>query len=1259
MDDTHANRYIRGRLLRSEGFEVIEAATGSAALKLAAEKHPSLILLDIQLPDINGFAVCRRLKSNPKTAQIPVLHISSLGKHDHEYPEALESGAEAYLQEPVEPSILIAVITALIRAAAAEGRARKTERDAVDILESIGEAMYLLDQDYRYTYVNAEAERLTGMPRESLIGRAHDEVFPESIGTTIDREYKRVMAERTPSSFENYYEPWQKWFEVKASPVSGGGIAVHFRDITGRKQAEAERQRLARDLAERSGELQAILDAAPVAIWIAHDTQCLRITGNVYADQAIMRVPRHGNISRSARPDDAALSYRAFRDGVELRPDELPAQVAISTGKPVTPEELDLLFPDGRTLCLFAGAVPLFDAEGRVRGSIVAGADVTQLCRAQEALEKQRASLEATALFPQQNPSPVLRIHEDGTLLYANPSSKAPIAEWGCEVGQTVPDFLRHAVEHALAQGAPADLEIRIVGRDYLFIVAPIQDSRYANLYGRDITERKRAEQALLDSEERFRTLVRASSDVLYCMAPDWTEMRQLGGGKCIPDQERPSKNWLQEYIHPGDQPEVLKAIHKAVQTKSVFELEHRVRRVDGSLGWTFSRAIPVMDANGEVVEWFGAATDISQRKLAEEALRESEERFRILADGCPAIIWVSDAEGGNRFVNRAYREFFGVTYTEVEGRKWRPFIHPDDELEYVGAVLHGVRERVPIRAEARVRRADGEWRWIASYAEPRFSPSGEFIGHAGISPDITDRKRAEQALAGAVQRLNAHMDNSPLAVVEFDPQFRVTRWSKEAEKIFGWSGEEILGRAINEMRWVHEDDVEAVVLVAQDMLSGQRPRNVSVNRNYRKDGSVLELEWYNSAIYDGQGQLASILSQVLDVTDRSRTEERLRQAQKMESIALLAGGVAHDFNNLLVGVIGNASLAIEMLPPESPAADLLERIIKSGEQAAHLTKQMLAYSGKGRFVMEPVDLSDLIREVTDLVRSTAPKKIAMQLDLEPAIPSIKADRGQIHQVLMNLVINATEAIGNETGLIAVQTGVQSIDEQVIRELEGWDITPGDYVFLEVRDTGCGMDEATRARIFDPFFTTKFQGRGLGLAAVAGIVRGHKGAIRVRTAPGRGTSFHLLFPAMDSEPAVRAATGSRAEEQDLKTNGAILVVDDEEAVRHITQVSLERRGCEVLAASSGFEAMALLAQNADTIALVILDLSMPGMSGREVLPKLLAINPRLDVIVSSGYAEADALRLFDGMPVAGFIQKPYTVQRLVATVKMVLDRKNN
>ena len=283
----------------------------------------------------------------------------------------------------------------------------------------------------------------------------------------------------------------------------------------------------------------------------------------------------------------------------------------------------------------------------------------------------------------------------------------------------------------------------------------------------------------------------------------------------------------------------------------------------------------------------------------------------------------------------------------------------------------------------------------------------------------------------------------------------------------------------------------------------------------------------------------------------RQLAEERLRQTQKRESVGVLAAAVAHDFNNLLVVVIGNASLAQELLPPDSPAAGLLDGIVKAGEQAAHLTRQMLAYSGKGKFLVEAVHLSDLITEISALVQPSIPKKIALRLDLQANLPPIEADRGQMQQVFTNLALNAVEAIGGDDGLIAVKTSVQDVDEQYTRRHpEAAELPPGPYICLEVRDTGCGMDDATKARIFDPFFSTKFTGRGLGLAAVAGIVRGHKGAIMVTSAPGEGACFRVLFPA--TGPTGINSTRSRADAQPLLRDGDGF---------HLTQFLPQAGGC--------------------------------------------------------------------------------------------------
>lgn len=412
----------------------------------------------------------------------------------------------------------------------------------------------------------------------------------------------------------------------------------------------------------------------------------------------------------------------------------------------------------------------------------------------------------------------------------------------------------------------------------------------------------------------------------------------------------------------------------------------------------------------------------------------------------------------------------------------------------------------------------------------------------------------------------------------------------------------------------------------------------------------------YTAADLEGLESLAAAVVQVF-LRKRAETaardgDERLRQAQKMESIGVLAGGVAHDFNNLLVGVIGNASLLDDMLPPGDPARPLLRGILKGGEQAAYLTRQLLAYAGKGGFIRQRVNVSSLVADARELIQGAISKRISLRFELAAGLPGVHMDASQMHQILMNLVSNAGEAIGDGAGAIEITSGLEQIGASDARlAFAQWNIRPGPCVFLEVRDTGCGMDESTLARIFEPFFTTKFQGRGLGLSAVAGIVRTLDGAIRVETSPGRGSAFKVLLPASAADSG--AATPPRERATDGRARGRVLIVDDEELVRDMAGACLARTGFETTMAQSGAEAIDIFARERGRIDVVLLDLGMPGLSGPETLHRLREIRSDAAVILSSGHTEDHALSHFVRTDVAGFIQKPYTSKELAEMVGRV------
>jgi two-component system, cell cycle sensor histidine kinase and response regulator CckA len=398
-----------------------------------------------------------------------------------------------------------------------------------------------------------------------------------------------------------------------------------------------------------------------------------------------------------------------------------------------------------------------------------------------------------------------------------------------------------------------------------------------------------------------------------------------------------------------------------------------------------------------------------------------------------------------------------------------------------------------------------------------------------------------------------------------------------------------------------------------------------------------------------------------LDITDQRRAEqERIRlesevlQRQKLESLGVLAGGIAHDFNNLLTAILGNASLLLETPLLQVGARSSVEQIEAASRRAADLCQQMLAYSGRGRFVIGTLALNEVIDEIVPLFKASLSKRARLTLRLDPAGPRVRGDVTQIRQVLMNLVINAGEAIGENDGDIEIATGSGELDAAWLAgALLGQELPAGPYVWLEVNDTGCGIDEETRRRIFEPFFTTKFTGRGLGLSAVLGIVRGHGGALFLDSAPGRGTRFRVVLP--PAQTGDQAQTAAAAGDDAWTASGTVLLVDDEEQVRRVGSLLLERLGFDVVTAADGSAAVEALRSRREQVRLVLLDYTMPGPGAAETIRTLDEIVPRIPVVLASGYAESDVSERLDGVDAAAFIAKPYRLADLRRHLRQVLE----
>jgi two-component system, chemotaxis family, CheB/CheR fusion protein len=673
--------------------------------------------------------------------------------------------------------------------------------------------------------------------------------------------------------------------------------------------------------------------------------------------------------------------------------------------------------------------------------------------------------------------------------------------------------------------------------------------------------------------------------------------------------------------------------------------VEREVHDQDGH--WYTMRINPYFVAADRVEGAVLQLLDIDQLKRAVEAAQLARNYSEAILATTRQPLVVLDDEMRVQTANRSFFETFGVSDRETrrhsifelaDGQWNSPKIHQLlDEL-----VSKGESGMQDVEIEHELKRVGRRTFQLSAWSLKMGARQSQILL---ALEDVTDRKRAAEA---KYRRL---FETAKDGILVIDPESgEITDINAFLIDLFGYGREELAGKRFWEtplMSRIPDGKGMLDNIRAEDTL---RLQDISL---VTRGGREIEIEAIGSTYTEGEKQFVQL--NIRDITDRKLFDRRLQQTAKLESLGLLAGGVAHDFNNLLTGIMGNASLLLDNASVSSPDREFMREIVKSTQRAADLTRQMLAYSGQGRFVVESIDLSDLVREIASLIRSSIPRTVVIELHLAKGLPPIHADATQIRQLVMNLVINGAEAIGDgKQGSVRLTTREEQLDEESIRVgFPGDELKPGTYVSLEVADQGTGMDDATKAKIFDPFFTTKFTGRGLGLSAALGIVRGHHGAIRVDSVLGRGTDFKVFFPALAPALVPRRPPARR---RDLGGTGHILLVDDEEAVLRPANAALARYGYNVLTAANGEEAVRLVRERAQKLDLVLLDLTMPVMGGEEAHAQIKAIRPELPVVLSSGYDEGQAVKRFGEQDLAGFIQKPYSVQHLLEVVKKTLRK---
>jgi PAS domain S-box-containing protein len=775
-----------------------------------------------------------------------------------------------------------------------------------------------------------------------------------------------------------------------------------------------------------------------------------------------------------------------------------------------------------------------------------------------------------------------------------------------------------------------------------------------------DLTDRKQAEEDLRESKERL-----AKSNQFLSGVLDHTHMmvvfldtdfnfvwvnRAYADTCGHPVSFFPGRNHFD--LYPSEEnraifQRVLDTGEPSFVVAKPFEFPDQPER--GLTWWDWS-VVPVRNEDGADSGLVFTLTEVTDRIQATEALRESEELYRTLVEEASDGIVITDAEGLRLTANPAFLKMAGYSRKELSKLRLRDLV-AEEEQANLPAHLAGLSAGMVTLTELRLVRKNGSQ--VPVEVSAKLLADGRQLA---IIRDITGRKVAERAM---------EEEDRPYGVVFTDPDFRVRRVNVVFGRLLGYAPEELIGKSVAELTWPDDADNTRVQL---GRLKRREIDQFAVEKRYvTRSGGTVHAVTFVRGLYAATGVLDGTVAFVVDITARAQAEEsrlemerQLLHSQKLESLGVLAGGIAHDFNNLLTAMLGNLELARCGLSPVSPILPRLDAASHAARRAADLTRQMLAYSGRGRFLVTRLDLNELVEENVHLLRTSIPRTVTLNLQLDRNLPAVEADAGQIQQVTMNLITNAAEAIGNGPGGITLSTGVRDCDGSYLsrNEIEET-LAAGRYAYLEVTDNGCGMDEETQQRMFEPFFTTKFTGRGLGMPAVLGIVRGHGGAILLDSVAGKGTTIRVLFP--EAAAGAGAAVTEEAEPDGTAgaapdTNrGTILIVDDEEMVLQSCVAMAESMGFAVLTAADGEQAVEAVRRHGAEIRAIILDLTMPKLDGAGALERILRIEPGAKVILSSGYDETEATQRIAKGVLAGFIRKPYGIKQLRSALERALE----
>ena len=1172
---------------------------------------------------------------------------------------------------------LIELVTHTATTAIEKHRAEKSLRESEErfrmLVEHASDAIFVHDINGKVLDVNRSACETLGYSRKELLQMSVADIAADVQLSAAQEIWRKLQAGGSQIVRDQHRRKNGTIFPVEVSlttyEVSGQKvIAAMARNLSGRKEYEDQ-------LAQSVSLLRATIESSANGLLVVGLDGKVTVYNSRFLE--MWRLPAE----LVARNDDAAM-LEAVLDQLS-KPDEFLHRVQ-ELYQQLEQESFETIgFKDGRVFERVSRPQRLGD---RIIGRVWSFRDVTEQKRTHEALERERELLRlmesntSDRIYFKDLESRFIRVNKTMAKLYGcdNPADL---------IGKTDFDVFgkEHAGEAFVDEQRIIKTGVPMIGYEEKEVWANgkvtwvssskacLRDSEghITGTFGisRDITKQKEIELTLRENELRMRTLFDLSPDAIFVEDLEGRVL-DVNAAAChlheMTKEELIGKSVFD--LTPADTHPTVKIDFAKLVSGLTSNIEEESLTAKG-------RRIPV-DINARRITYDGQPAlqinvrDISERRRATETLHTTQALYSSLVEQMPVCVFRKDAAGRFEFVNSRFSELKQLKREEILGRtaaemaEYKLSQNLSDANDYnfsvVGVNHHNtiMKTGKTIEVDEEYIAPDGEVRFFHVFKTPVFDSNRKIVGTQGIMFDLTDRKRIDEKLRLANERTKFYMSRLPLAFIAWDQDFCVTEWNPAAERIFGWTAAEAIGRHAYEL--IVPADIQPLVSkLWQDIIAGGNLASHSINDNIAKDGSRLNCEWRNMAIRDAHSRICGCLSIVEDITERVRNEKQrgelesqLRQSQKMEAVGQLSGGIAHDFNNILTIIQGNAALLQNLdLHPEE-IRDASNQISHAAERAASLTRQLLLFARKQQMQLINLDLNETVAHITRMLQRILGEDLALHTEYGSALPLVQADTGMIEQILLNLAVNARDAMSNG-GKLTIRTFTEKRAGKTESSEDLW-------VCLQFSDNGSGIPPEILPRIFEPFFTTKEVGKGtgLGLATVYGIVQQHRGSINVQSEPGKGTTFTVAFP------AIRNTEASQATLKPQPTlpwgTETILLVEDEISLRAFVADLLNRCGYSVLEADSGPAALKIWSANRDKIDLLFTDVIMPeNMNGIELGQRLLAEKPTLKVIYTSGYTgnlESRRATLVEG---ANFIRKPFKPDALANIIRHRLDEKTS